>query len=91
MSRLRLCYLPKPGVSKVPIAIPVAKRDKEFADSLSQWITLKKHSLQFPMLYNHWILGLDALPKQQRWSIIRNVLHGIERFDESSRLLNFQV
>ena len=66
--------VPKPHVSKIPIAYPVAGRDSEFADFLSHWVKLKKNSLEYPMLYDHWILGLDAEPKHPRWSIIRNVL-----------------
>jgi len=70
--------VPKPDVSKIPIAYPVAGRDREFADFLSHWITLKKNSLEYPMLYDHWILGLDAEPKHPRWSIVRNVLGWVE-------------
>ena len=70
--------VPLPDVAKTPLAYPVAGGDKEFADFLSQWILLKKEGLEYPMLYDHWILGQDAVPKQPRWSIIRDVLHWIE-------------
>jgi ABC-type amino acid transport substrate-binding protein len=66
--------VPKPAVSKVPIAYAVSRRNPEFAGFLSQWANLKRDSLEYPMLYDHWILGLDAEPKHPRWSIIRNVL-----------------
>ncbi len=70
--------VPVPDVAKIPIAYPVAGRDREFANFLSQWIKLKKNSIEYPMLYNHWILGLDAEPKQPRWSIIRDMLKWVE-------------
>jgi ABC-type amino acid transport substrate-binding protein len=70
--------VPVPDVSKIPIAYPVGGGDKEFAEFLSQWITIKKNQLEYPRLYNHWILGHDAEPKQPRWSIMRDVLHWIE-------------
>jgi ABC-type amino acid transport substrate-binding protein len=66
--------VPVPDVAKIPLAYPVIHHDLEFADFLSRWINLKKHSREFPVLYDHWILGLDAVPKKPRWSIIRNVL-----------------
>jgi hypothetical protein len=56
------------------MAYPVSNDDREFADFLSQWITLKKNSLEFRRLYDHWILGVDAEPRHPRWSVIRNLL-----------------
>jgi hypothetical protein len=29
-------------------------------------------------LYGHWILGKQAVKRQPRWSIMRNVLHRVE-------------
>jgi len=66
--------VPLPDIARVPLAYPVAGRDREFADFLSQWIILKKSGLQFPQIYDHWILGKDAVPEYPRWSIIRDVL-----------------
>ncbi|MFC1858287.1 cation:dicarboxylate symporter family transporter [Thermodesulfobacteriota bacterium] len=70
--------VPIPDVARIPIAYPVAGRDREFADFLSQWIQLKKSGREFSMLYDHWVLGKDAVPKQPRWSIIRDVLKWTE-------------
>ena len=66
--------VPKPHVSKIPLAYPVAGRDREFADFLSHWIKLKQSSVEYRRIYDHWILGLDAEPRHPRWSIIRDVL-----------------
>ncbi|MFC1828837.1 cation:dicarboxylate symporter family transporter [Thermodesulfobacteriota bacterium] len=70
--------VPVPDVAKLPVAYPVAGGDREFADFMSQWIQLKKSGLEFDMLYDYWILGQDAEPKQPRWSVIRNVLKWVE-------------
>ena len=70
--------VPVPDVVKVPLAYPVAGGDKEFADFLSQWIMLKQAGLEYSRLYSHWILGQDAVPKQPRWSIIRDVLKWVK-------------
>lgn len=70
--------VPVPDVVKIPLAYPVAGGDREFADFLSQWIRLKKDFGEFQRLYDHWILGRDAVPQKPRWSIIRNVLRWVE-------------
>ena len=66
--------VPKPHVVKIPLAYPVAGRDREFADFLSHWIMLKKSGVEYNKLYDHWILGVDAEPRHPRWSVIRNIL-----------------
>lgn len=70
--------VPLPDIARVPLAYPVAGRDREFADFLSQWIILKKGGLKFPQIYDHWILGKDAVPEYPRWSIIRDVLKWVK-------------
>jgi ABC-type amino acid transport substrate-binding protein len=70
--------VPVPDIVTNPLAYPVAGHDREFADFLSQWITLKKESRHYKKLYDHWILGLSAVPKQPRWSVIRDVLKWVE-------------
>ena len=70
--------VPLPNVSKIPLAYPVAGRDAQFAKFLSQWIRLKKDSGEFKQLYEHWILGLDAEPRQPRWSVIRDVFKWVD-------------
>jgi ABC-type amino acid transport substrate-binding protein len=66
--------VPVPDIVKIPLAYPVAGRDLEFANFLSQWIRLKKDDGEFQRLYDHWVLGKDAVPKTPRWCIIRDVL-----------------
>lgn len=67
--------VPEPSLIKVPLAYPIARRDQGFAAFVNTWIELKRKDGTLDALYNYWILGRDAAPKQPRWSIMRNVLH----------------
>ena len=70
--------VPEPGVVKIPLAYPVARRDQEWANFINTWIELKRRDGTIDALYNHWILGKQTGKRQPRWSIMRNVLHWIE-------------
>jgi hypothetical protein len=59
----------------------VARQDQDFARFLDQWIDLKRLERKYgtiQTLYDHWILGREAVPLRPRWSIIRNVLHWVD-------------
>jgi Na+/H+-dicarboxylate symporter/ABC-type amino acid transport substrate-binding protein len=70
--------VPHPLAIRFPLAYPVARRDLEFARFLGIWIDLQRKNGTIQALYDHWILGRDAQPKQPRWSVIRNVLHWVK-------------
>ncbi|HEY6363375.1 MAG TPA: cation:dicarboxylase symporter family transporter [Candidatus Binatia bacterium] len=70
--------VPEPGIVKIPIAYPVARRDQEWAQFVNTWIELKRRDGTINALYRHWILGDHAVDRQPRWSVIRNVLHWVE-------------
>ncbi|HEY6997082.1 MAG TPA: cation:dicarboxylase symporter family transporter [Candidatus Binatia bacterium] len=70
--------VPEPGTVKIPLAYPVARRDKDFAAFLNTWIELKRRDGTIDALYGHWILGKQAGKRQPRWSIMRNVLHWVD-------------
>ncbi len=70
--------VPHPLAIRFPLAYPVARRDLEFARFLGIWIDLQRKNGTVQALYDHWILGRDAQPKQPRWSVIRNVLHWVK-------------
>ena len=70
--------VPHPLAIRFPLAYPVAWRDLEFARFLGIWIDLQRKNGTIQALYDHWILGRDAQPKQPRWSVIRNVLHWVK-------------
>jgi Na+/H+-dicarboxylate symporter len=70
--------VPEPGVIKIPLAYPVARRDHAFASFLNTWIELKRRDGTIDALYGHWILGKQSGKREPRWSIIRNVLGWVE-------------
>ena len=70
--------VPHPLAIRFPLAYPVARRDLEFARFLGIWIDLQRKNGTVQALYDHWILGRDARPKQPHWSVIRNVLHWVK-------------
>jgi ABC-type amino acid transport substrate-binding protein len=70
--------VPEPGIVKIPLAYPVARRDMDFAAFLNTWIELKRRDGTIDALYNHWILGKQVGKRQPRWSIMRDVLHWVE-------------
>lgn len=69
--------VPQPGLVKVPIALPVARHDVEWARLVNTWIELKHRDGTLDTLYQHWILGRMAEKPAPRWSVIRNVLHWV--------------
>jgi ABC-type amino acid transport substrate-binding protein len=69
--------VPHPLTIRFPLAYPVARRDLEFARFLGTWIDLQRKNGTIQALYDHWILGRDARPKEPHWSVIRNVLHWV--------------
>jgi ABC-type amino acid transport substrate-binding protein len=70
--------VPQPLTIRFPIAYPVARHDLEFARFLGTWIELQRKNGTIQALYDHWILGRDARPKEPHWSVIRNVLHWVK-------------
>jgi ABC-type amino acid transport substrate-binding protein len=67
--------VPEPGLIKVPLAYPIAKRDREWAEVVNSWIELRQKDGTFQALYRHWILGQQSGPREPRWSVLRNILH----------------
>lgn len=76
-----------PGFSVVtpsgrPTALPLVVALPTEADALAQlvdrWIDLKRREGLTERLYDHWILGVTAVPKPPRWSVIRDVLHWVD-------------
>ncbi len=67
--------VPHPLTIRFPLAYPVARHDVEWARFLGTWIDLQRKNGTIQALYDHWILGRDARPRQPHWSVIRNVLH----------------
>ena len=77
--------VPKPGLIKIPVGIPIAANDQELADLMSHWIQLKKGSITYDEKYNYWIEGEGAEEKKPRWSVVRNVFGwGVEKSNKKS-------
>ncbi len=70
--------VPAPGLVKVPLAYPIARKDQAFATFINTWIDLKKKDGTLDSLYRYWILGQNPEARQPRWSVIRDVLHWVE-------------
>ena len=70
--------VPQPGVTRIPLAYVVARHDQPLANMVNTWIELKKRDGTIAALYDYWILGRNAAPKEPRWSVVRNVLHWVE-------------
>lgn len=67
--------IPQPGVLKGPVAYQLPRGDRELVDFINIWVELKKRDGTIAALYDYWVLGKNAVPRQPRWSVIRNVLH----------------
>jgi ABC-type amino acid transport substrate-binding protein len=70
--------IPQPDVLTVPLAYPMARGDPELVNFVNAWIELKKKDKTIAALYDYWILGKNAVPRQPRWSVVRNVLHWVQ-------------
>ena len=70
--------IPQPGVLKGPVAYPLPRGDRELVDFINVWLELKQRDRTIQALYDYWILGKNAVPRQPHWSVIRNVLHWVK-------------
>ncbi|MDJ0951697.1 MAG: ABC transporter substrate-binding protein, partial [Alphaproteobacteria bacterium] len=62
----------------VPLVYPLGGKDDQFDQFMEHWIELKQNDGTIGSLYEYWVLGRGAQPRQRRWSIIRNVLHWVD-------------
>jgi ABC-type amino acid transport substrate-binding protein len=70
--------VPKNLEVKVPMAYPLPKGDLEWSRFVSTWVELNIKIGTVDRLFEHWIGGGGAKPKEPRWSVIRDVLHWVE-------------
>ncbi|MDH3601197.1 MAG: cation:dicarboxylase symporter family transporter, partial [Candidatus Tectomicrobia bacterium] len=70
--------IPQPDVLTGPLAYATVRDNSQLIDFMNVWIELKKQDRTIASLYDYWILGKNAMPKQPRWSVIRNVFHWVE-------------
>jgi len=55
-------------VLKAPVAYPLPRGDRELVDFINVWLDLKKRDRTIETLYDYWILGKNAVPKQPRFT-----------------------
>jgi ABC-type amino acid transport substrate-binding protein len=70
--------VPQPDVLAAPVSIAMARDAGELSDFINAWLRLKREDQTLDQLYQHWILGGGAKPRQPRWSVIRDVLGWVE-------------
>ncbi|MBD3851706.1 MAG: cation:dicarboxylase symporter family transporter [Acidobacteria bacterium] len=70
--------LPFSEVTAWPLGYATAPGDAEFLRFLDLWIDLMRDEGFVTNLRDHWILGRTAVPRNPRWSVIRDVLHWVE-------------
>ena len=68
---------PEMRYRQVFLAYPVARGQPEWTGFLNNWLTIEEESGLQQDEYDYWITGKDAVPKQPRWSVVRNVLHWV--------------
>jgi ABC-type amino acid transport substrate-binding protein len=67
--------VPGPTPIRMPLAYPIARHDRDFANFVDTWIMLKQKDGTIDALYDYWILGRSAARPSRRWSVIKDVLH----------------
>ncbi|USD35850.1 cation:dicarboxylate symporter family transporter [Ferrimonas sp. SCSIO 43195] len=65
-------------VKSFPVAYVVARNNIELQLFLNSWLEMQQASGYVDTLYNYWILGQNAKPKQPRWSVLKDVLGWVE-------------
>ena len=63
---------------KVPMAYPLPGGDSEWSGYVSTWVEMNTKNGIVDNLFDHWIGGGGAKPKEPRWSVIRDVLHWVD-------------
>lgn len=61
-------------IKSYPAAYIVAQGNLSLLTFLNNWLEIQHSSDYIDDLYQYWILGLNAQPKQKRWSVVKDVL-----------------
>ncbi len=65
----------KDGLGSFPASYAVAQSNITLLNFLNSWLDLQHSSGLIDSLYDYWIQGKNASPKQPRWSVVKDVLH----------------
>ena len=70
--------IPRPRISRIPLAYALPSGDLRMKNLVDAWIELKQKDGTTQRLYDYWILGLSAAGAEPRWSILGNVLNWVD-------------
>lgn len=70
--------VPRPNVTSIPIAYPIAPGDELMVEFLDRWLELRRRDGTLRRLEEYWIEGREAEQSTPRWSVIRNVLGWVD-------------
>jgi Na+/H+-dicarboxylate symporter len=70
--------VPHPMVVSMPMVYPMPREARDLVQYVNTWIEFKKRDKTLENLYDYWILGKEAVKREPRWSVIRDVLHWID-------------
>ncbi len=65
-------------LGKTYFAYPCGLQSDQFLHFLNEWLELKKQQGFELKQRQYWFLGKIKLPENERWSVIRNVLHWVK-------------
>jgi Na+/H+-dicarboxylate symporter len=68
----------KEEIKSFPASYAVAKGNTSLLNFLDNWLNLQRSSGKIKKLYDYWIQGINAKPKEPRWSVIKDVLHLVD-------------
>jgi ABC-type amino acid transport substrate-binding protein len=70
--------VPQESLVKVAMGYPLPKGDTEWSGFISTWVEMNTKNGLVDKLFQHWIGGGGAKPKEPRWSVVRDVLHWVD-------------
>jgi Na+/H+-dicarboxylate symporter/ABC-type amino acid transport substrate-binding protein len=62
---------------KIMLAYPVDIDEESFLNIVNHWIDMEEEYGGLDEKYNYWILGEGAQREQDRWSVVKDVLHWV--------------
>lgn len=63
------------GIASFPASYAVAQENVNLLNFMNSWLELQRSAGKIDQLFDYWIQGKNAVPKQPRWSVIKDVLH----------------
>ncbi len=70
--------VPEPSLQRIPLAYVLPRDDVVWQRAVDAWLELKRSDGTVDALYDYWILGREAEPREPRWSLLRDVLGWID-------------